>query len=178
MDRKFELPGADAPGHSRGRGGGRGRGAARKPKPQTPEEQEAMLKGYVRLDRSRWSTLKAGDQIRYLSTDGQLKSSGIITKVRFKGRSSGGEPPELMELRPVSGFFKPWVVGWKSFVEIYLKPSPVMGVMQERTEAALKALEGNDAKIANVVRAIRDDNRRLEARVAALEAKVRTLEGH
>lgn len=165
--RTFELPAAAAKSAVRG-GARKVYGAA----DHSPEKQRELLANYMYLDRAQWGMLKSGDSVRYVTTDGNFRSGGVIHSVSFvnpKAPRAAGEPGRAMiSMRSsVSDKSPGWVVPWDTVQDIYYAIPAAVSVLQQSVEANILTIDSNIHKLVAALQKLQASVVDIERRLAA-----------
>ena len=131
----------------------------------TPEQEQALLKNYVRVPEEAWTTIKKGDAVRYyVKKDGvvRLMKGGVVVIPRIL--ASKELPKGKIKLQAEHAPSMTWPVSWEEIQELYVRLPLALYLMKNNLEQALSSLDNNNKKIVMAVKALR-------ARVARLEER-------
>jgi hypothetical protein len=149
--------------------GGAGPAAPKLARVWTPEEQAEKLHGYLEIPPEYWSEVRYGTHVRYFSKAEGFRPGGFVAKNPFDTKpKGGGVEKRFMKLQ--NGFsekahgYAQWIVAYEDLSRVFIKPDAAVFVMLQSLEVAVKGLNENVRKVA-------EHSKRLEARLAQLEAR-------
>ena len=159
-ERKFELP-SGAPAVASKRTGAR---RAYKSKEYSEAQQRELLANYVFVDPALWDGIKAGDHIRYVTSEGVFRRGGIVATGHFQNPKAA-EKRDLMKVS--AGYGPSWMVPWDTSQELYVAPCVTLLTLQGGIEGNITIMDGNMQKLAQAVQKLQATVQELQKQLAA-----------